>query len=264
MKILFWNTYRNININKYIVYLVDRYEVDVVLLAEYNGKIDELDDLLFNSNQQLIRYNTVGCNRIKFWCNYHDVNQGSQNVYHTLQVLNQKIIICGIHLFSDLHGNKSDERLEVIKEIKYDINKLKQITDINKVIIIGDFNEMPYDKGCLNANGFHGLSVLNYTDKNTRKVNGRQYEKYYNPMWNLFGNFDYPPGTYYSFQSSLRSPMWYMFDQVLLSQEVIPFFKKESLKIITSGLKTENGHPNKKISDHFPILVEIEESILNG
>lgn len=163
-----------------------------------------------------------------------------------------------------MHGNKSDERLEVIKEIKYDINKQKQNTDTNKVIIIGDFNEMPYDKGCLNANGFHGLPVLSFEDKKTRKVNGKNYEKYYNPMWNFFGNFDYPPGTYYSFQSSLHAPMWYIFDQVLISQEVIPFFKKESLKIITNGLKNKNGQPNKKISDHFPILIEIEESVLNG
>lgn len=47
MKILFWNTYRNNKINKYIVDLVDKYEIDVLLIAEYTGKIDELDDLLF-------------------------------------------------------------------------------------------------------------------------------------------------------------------------------------------------------------------------
>lgn len=47
MKILFWNTYRNNKINKHIVDLVDRYEIDVLLIAEYTGKIDELDDLLF-------------------------------------------------------------------------------------------------------------------------------------------------------------------------------------------------------------------------
>ena len=102
-------------------------------------------------------------------------------------------------------------------------------------------------------------------DKITRKVNGTEYTKYYNPMWNFFGDFNYPPGTYYySNNSSLYSPMWYIFDQVLISKEVIPFFRKESLEIITKGLANKNGHPNKKISDHFPIVLEIKEEILYG
>ena len=57
--------------------------------------------------------------------------------------------------------------------------------------------------------------------------------------------------------------MWYMHDQVIISQEVLPIFIKEKLKIITtcsySDLKNINQHPNKKISDHFPIMCEIRD-----
>ena len=117
---------------------------------------------------------------------------------------------------------------------------------------------MPYGRGCLNANGFHGLPALNISDKPTRTVNEIEYRKFYNPMWNLMGDFDYPPGTFYVNQSKLHSPMWYMLDQVIISQDVLPIFNKDSLKIITAcsyaDLVDDSKHPNRKISDHFPIM----------
>ena len=77
------------------------------------------------------------------------------------------------------------------------------------------------------------------------------------------GDFDYPPGTFYVNQSKLHSPMWYMLDQVIISQDVLPIFNKDSLKIITAcsyaDLVDDSKHPNRKISDHFPIMREIED-----
>lgn len=69
MKILFWNTYRNKNINNYVLKLVEKYDVDILLLAEYKGNLEDLDSLLIYSNQKLERCNTVGCNRIEMWSN---------------------------------------------------------------------------------------------------------------------------------------------------------------------------------------------------
>ena len=166
-------------------------------------------------------------------------------------------------MITDLHGDHSDERLSIAQQIMYDIQKTEEEIKSHKTILIGDMNEMPYGKSCLNANGFHGLPEFNASDKLTRTVNKREYRKFYNPMWNLFGDFSYPPGTYYLNQSKLHSPMWYMLDQVIISKEVLPLFSKEYLKIITScsysDLNDTRGRPNKKISDHFPIICEIRE-----
>lgn len=86
-------------------------------------------------------------------------------------------------------------------------------------------------------------------------------------MWNFFGNFSHPPGTYYSNQSKLSSPMWYMYDQVIISQEVLPWFRHSSLKIITAtkmfSLMDKKGCPNKEISDHFPIVCEIDNQMFS-
>lgn len=263
MKILFWNTNRNRNINQYIMYLVQEYDIDVLVVAEYGADKNELCGLLREGQQYLKECNTYGCKRIDCWSDYANIEMGRQNDYHSIQIIKNKYILCSIHLPSDLHGDYSEERLAKIQEIMYDIKETEHEINSQKTIIIGDFNEMPYSKGCLNANGFHGLPVLSVKDKPTRKVDNVEYRKFYNPMWNLMGDFSYPPGTYYYNQSRLHSPMWYMLDQIIMSKEMLPFFVKESLKIITScsyvNLMNDRGHPDKSISDHFPIMCEIKD-----
>lgn len=170
-------------------------------------------------------------------------------------------MLCCVHLFSDLHGTYEDDRLQEIQQITHDISETESKIKSRKTIIIGDFNEMPYDKGCLNANGFHGLPSLRLEDKSTRIVRNKEYRKFYNPMWNLMGDFHHPPGTYFLNKAQLYSPMWYMLDQVIISKDIVPLFKKDSLEIITrcsySELMDSQGRPDKRISDHFPIICEI-------
>ena len=263
MKILFWNTNRNPNINMYLLSLVQDNKIEMLITAEYTSDDKELVSLFKQNDIGLMPCNTIGCERLKMWCNYIDVEAANQQKYYSIQIVNRDIIVCSIHLPSDLHGEYSDERFAIIRQIMADINQLKDSIGTDKVIIIGDMNEMPYGKGCLNADGFHGLPALNITDKATRTVNGMEYPKYYNPMWSLMGDYSYPPGTYYLNASKLNSPVWYMLDQVIISKELIPKFKRESLKIVTScsfsDFKNENNIPNKHISDHFPIICEIDD-----
>lgn len=260
MRILFWNTKNNENINSYVVNLVRDYNIDVLIMAEYNADKENLSTLFEENHQDLVSCNTSGCERISIWSNYIEVDSGIQDKYYSIQIFCGKYILCCVHLMSDLHSDSSDERLAKTQQIMYDIRKTEEEINSQNTIIIGDFNEMPYGKGCLSANGFHGLPMLSIKDKATRVVNGVEYRKYYNPMWNLFGDFSYPPGTYYLNKSALYSPMWYMLDQVIISKDILPLFRKESLKIITScsdmDLTDKYQHPNKQISDHFPIMCE--------
>lgn len=264
MRILFWNTHRNTNINKYIVSLIRDYDIDMLAMAEYYADNGELKMLLEQNHQRFVPCYTEGCSRIDVWSRYARIEPGCQNTYHSIQIIKDRYILCCVHLMSDMHGDRSDERFEKIQEIMYDIKQTERSIDSHDTIIIGDFNEMPYDKGCLNANGFHGLPVLGMMDPPTRRVSGTEYRKFYNPMWNFMGDFSYPPGTYYLNQSKLYSPMWYMPDQVIVSKDILPLFKKESLRIITScsysDLMDGNQHPNPNISDYFPLLCEIADN----
>ena len=267
MKLLFWNTYGNKKINPYIEGIVDDSDADLLVLSEYQADKKELSIALSEGRQQLVESNTIGCDRINIWGNYMDIEAGIQSKYYSVQIINNKVILCGIHLVSDLHGDRSQERLAIIQDMMYEVKKIEEKLQTHYIIIMGDMNEMPYESGCLNANGFHGLPVLSIDDRPSRMVNDIEYRKFYNPMWNFFGNFAHPPGTYYSNQSKLSSPMWYMYDQVIISQEVLPWFRHSSLKIITatkmSSLMDKKGCPNKEISDHFPIVCEIDNQMFS-
>lgn len=260
MKMLFWNTHRNSNINSFILELVEQNKIDILILSEYAGNLEELSKYLMQSKKRLCKWNSSGCNRIQIWGNYVDVEPGEQNKYFSIQIVNDKYIICGVHMYSDLNGERFDERTSLAEEIRYAIKNAREKLNSNDVIIIGDMNESPYEKACLSAKGFHALPALKISDNNSRIIYEKEYEKMYNPMWNLFGDFEYPPGTYYRSDSKMYNPCWYMLDQVIISQSMIPFMIKEELKIIVKcknkPLYTKNGYPNSNISDHFPIVCE--------
>lgn len=262
MKIMFWNTHRNNSINSYIIELVEHNEIDVLVLAEYTSDTSELNNLLKQSNKRLFKWNTYGCERIQMWGNYVDVTPAEQNKYFSIQIINKKYIICGIHMYSDLNREHYDERISLAEEIKCSIQQVRNQLNSENVIVIGDMNESPYDKSCLSAKGFHALPSLKMSDRSSRKIYKKDYEKMYNPMWNLFGDFEYPPGTYYRAESKLYNPCWYMLDQIIVSKSMIPLIVRKSLKIITEcgkeSLYTKQKYPNANISDHFPIMCEFD------
>lgn len=123
MKILFWNTNRNKNINEYVANLVRDYSIDVLILAEYASDKSKLQELFEEYNQTLIEGNTFGCDRINIWSNYADIQPGIQENYYSIQVLQGKYIICCVHLITDLHGDYGEERLAIIQQIMHEIKK---------------------------------------------------------------------------------------------------------------------------------------------
>lgn len=54
MRILFWNTHRNVDINSYILDIVNQNEIDVLVLAEYMAEINELNDNLKQCKKRLL------------------------------------------------------------------------------------------------------------------------------------------------------------------------------------------------------------------
>ena len=86
---------------------------------------------------------------------------------------------------------------------------------------------------------------------------------FYNPMWNLLGDFQQPYGTYYYSGSNPVNTYWNIYDQVIIRPALRKRFVNDSLIIIqetkTRYLLDRNGHPDKKFSDHLPIVFEIKE-----
>lgn len=111
--------------------------------------------------------------------------------------------------------------------------------------------------------GFHGIPIADEAQKISRTIFGTKYKMFYNPMWNLLGDFSYPPGTYYYRGSKEKNEFWNIFDQVIVRPQLRSRFVDKELKIITKAqgvsLVTQNQQPNEKISDHLPIVFQLTE-----
>lgn len=147
----------------------------------------------------------------------------------------------------------------IVEEIQIQEEKL----GIEKTIIVGDINENPYETGCLGASGFHGIPVYKDTMKKYRVIMDESFKMFYNPMWNLLGDFSFPPGTYYYSGNEVENSFWNVYDQVMIRPCLRGQFVDDELKILCETKKRKlidaNNHPDKKISDHLPIVFEIME-----
>ena len=128
MKILFWNTHGNQNINNYVASLSVDYDVDILILEEYEDNKTDLGNIL--RERKLIARSTIGCDRIEIWSSYVDVEQGFQDPYYSIQIIKNEYIICCVHLPSDLHGDYSEERFGIIQQMMKEIQKVEEVFEI--------------------------------------------------------------------------------------------------------------------------------------
>ena len=262
MRFLFCNTHNTKDINKILCSIIVEQKSNIVILAEYE---DIIEDLLYNLDLNGVRMNvypSVGCERITILGNTKNVRQSRQSRYYSIQIVDDDLLLCGVHLPSQMW---TDERTQTLafQSVVHDIELAEKESGIDKTVVVGDFNQNPYDDGCLGAFGFHGIPVADEAQKISRVIYDTEYKMFYNPMWNLLGDFNYPPGTYYYRGNKEKNEFWNIFDQVIVRPRLRSNFVDKELKIITKtqtvSLVTQNQHPNKEISDHLPIVFQLME-----
>ncbi len=266
MRIAFWNTHKSKKINEIVSDIICENKIDIMVLAEYEDDSHQLLQSLCQKGIGAEQYMTFGCERIVMFGSIKRIIPASQNKYYSIQLIDKKYILCGMHLPSQVYANHQDRRNIVIDTILQDINELEDEVGCDHTIILGDLNENPYESGCLAADKFHGVPSGDDARKGMRNVMGKTFKMFYNPMWNLFGDFEYPPGTCYYNGSSPKNSFWNIYDQVMIRPRLRDQFVEKSLKILTEtkkdSLVDQYRHPRRDISDHLPVVFEIKEGKL--
>lgn len=264
MKYLFWNTHKNEKINSVLCDLIIENGISIVVLAEYVADLDELIELLDINGISMQQYPTIGCDRIHI---LGEVGLCVETHLHadrwSIQVLNSEIILCCVHLNSQIYSDNAEKREMDIEQIVGDIQRCESELITKNTIIVGDFNVNPYDKSCISARYFHAIPVYEESKRESRIVSGKETYMFYNPMWNFFGDFHEPYGTYYHGSSDTINPYWNVYDQVIIRPALRKRFVDKSLRIITETVQTSlldgKRHPDREISDHLPLVFEIKE-----
>ena len=193
LRICFWNTNKNIEINKYIVDIMCENNVDIFVLAEYTADFEKLQLQLRNCKYETEKSITVGCDRITILKRKYNMEPGFQNKYCSLQIIDNKYILTCLHLPSKIYAERLKKDI-AIRRIIEEIQRYEKLLKIDKTIIVGDVNENPYETGCLGADRFHGIPVYQDAMRKYRTIMDERFEMFYNPMWNLLGDFSFPPG----------------------------------------------------------------------
>lgn len=266
-KILFWNIQKH-SIENIVAELAHEYDVNILALAE--SSLDEETILCELNDRQPKIYNRIDklSERIKIYSTYPaEYFEPIWDDRHiSIRQLNlpasDSVLLVAAHLPSKLYNEAVDQG-DYCKVISDRINVEQDKVGHSRTIVFGDFNMNPFESGLISAAGFHALMDKRIVSIGSRRIQDIDYKFFYNPMWNKFGdNQDEPPGTYYYNTGTFNNYFWNMFDQVLLSSDVVPKFNYDSLSIISKvgerSLLTDEGRPNKQFaSDHLPIFFEL-------
>lgn len=262
MVIAFWNVNRKKN-NKIVAQLVTERFVDILVLIEYKEDYKELVQLLkqlddrYSCSFRNVASDILVISRVK-------TEPALMGEFFSTYQIDDKFMMCAVHFPSRLYRDNAD-RVFKANQLKKDLYSIRKEIQCQPLIILGDFNDDPYNEMVGSALGFDGFPDKYDVRKGCRISNGISSEMLYNPMWNCMGDFNHPPGTYYKSEGKAFETRWHMWDQLLLSQEIMNKLVPESLEIVVQigdeKLAKSNGQPNKKISDHFPVAFTLKEDI---
>lgn len=271
MNIGFWNLNKN-DISDQIVQLTIENELDIICIAEVSSDsliIDIITKYRRIKKEELyhihnIKDKVIVLSRLKpsLFLDISSTYQSKRLISFKLEIKNKIILnLVFIHFHSKNNWSDISLAMECVT-IASAIRNIESLTNSDNTILIGDFNMNPFESGLISTTGLNTVSDKTFLEsKKSRIVDETNYNFFYNPMWNFFGDNNKVRGTYYYRSSGNISYEWNMFDQILIRPSLIRYIDENSINIIsrigTENLLSEYNRPNKKISDHLPIAIKL-------
>lgn len=266
-QIIFWNVNKK-DLTNFVCSITASNNADVVVLIENSVSIEETLQALKTNVSEDFYIPTVIDKSKRFHCfcrnsklDLSETHSELRTSVRKLQLGRYKVLLALLH-GGDIRNNDAETRQSDAEELASQMRFLQKDKGIEKLILLGDFNMNPFDRGMNLARGLNAMMTKVCVQSGYRIRHNKQYDFYYNPMWSFFGdNTDGPAGTIYN-TSNQGLYGWSMLDQVIIHHSIVGLFHK--VKILTEAgtesLMNKKGHPNTKIaSDHFPILVSFKE-----
>jgi exonuclease III len=137
----------------------------------------------------------------------------------------ESLLYVAIHFPSKLFQNEFEQFQNAINYKKYITSRGEEYG--NKILIAGDFNMAPFEKGMTEPMGFFAFQNNNDVRSEIEHVLGSRQLSFYNPCWRLLGDYNQKTrkfrngGSFYYEKSSKRSSKtWHLFDQIIFTKKV--------------------------------------------
>ncbi|SEK87506.1 Endonuclease/Exonuclease/phosphatase family protein [Chitinophaga rupis] len=265
MNICFWNL-NNQDLTDLLYDLVEEQNIDLLFLAECDLKPGDVLRKLNRSNNAFYFCAGINCDKIQIYTRFKDSLLGllsetrritARDLYSP--VLNNSITLLCLHLPSKVNWT-GDDQAAYLLGVKSFIDSVESLVGHKRTVVFGDFNMHPFEHGLVQNTGFHTTMEKAIAKRLSRKVDGIDYDFFYNPMWSFLGDLGRGEvsGTHYYSPAKPISYHWNLFDQVIMRPELIDYFDDDYLDIITAikgtRLLTKAGIIDAKhFSDHLPI-----------
>lgn len=168
-----------------------------------------------------------------------------------------------VHLTAPINADDtSGLQTAVARELREAVKEREFLRSNSATIAIGDFNMSPYSRGMTDPTTLNAAACRTAAKK-TRTVRHRQYNYFFNPMWEILGSrtADQQPGSFYNRYDN-SAIFWHLYDQVLVRPELVDRVVPDSLRVMTTAgnfsLLTSRGTIDPRFSDHLPIAISLE------
>ncbi len=263
INLLFWNLAKN-SIDNYVVDIVEENDIDIGVFAEYSGS--NVNSISAKLKGKYAFYEGMGvCDKIiliaKSKFDIQVRREQSRYIIYSVQNDIESFIVVGIHLQDNLHSDEEDRKI-VIRDLVSDICEQERMLSHSNTIVVGDFNSNPFDNELIQKDAFNAVlfkELILKTEYVT--IDKRRYRRFYNPMLNYISEDNLNYGSFY-YSNGTRALYWYCYDQVLLRKSLVNHLISVSYcKLINGKRLLKDVSPNKKISDHLPLIVKLERRI---
>ncbi len=252
MNVGYWNINKKNNkeILVYILSFLTELNLDLLFISEYeNINFDEFKESIINNDYEIKE--GLSCKKVimikKNNLDYNIVTDSKRFIISKSQ--NQKMTIASLHLQSNPNSNSS-ERGDTMHDLYEDLTSDEKIFD--KVILLGDFNCLPTDEELVKRGKIRSIPF-----KEEVRRSDEQY-MFYNPILLMLNEKSRDYGSF-RYTGSYNSIIWFPFDQVMVSRELIDRIDNVMYlkKVGNLDLVNDNGYPN--VSDHLPLFFTILE-----
>lgn len=254
-----------------IVDIVLENDCHIIVLAEFNAQTTGLCNKLSLIDRDFRERKAIADTRVKILadnCLTSAIIRDSRYyVIHEFSFIDYHFLLGGVHFPSKLCAEEEDiqvvgrDFIDAVKEAEREVGH-------DKVAMIGDFNSNPFENIMVGFDYIHAIFDASTVEQTrSRELYGKRNPLFYNPMWNLLGDTNYPKGSYYSDSGKSYKLYWNVFDQVILSAGFMKAYTRKSLKIIAKTnnncLLNQKDKPDKEnYSDHLPVYFSLTEDLL--
>lgn len=207
------------------------------------------------------------CTKIKVFTQFPERHclpvHGAGDARYTVRQINlpnrTPLLLIAAH-FPDKTHTSEFSRNSYCQEVARNIQIAEHAFGHQRTVVVGDLNMNPYEAGI--TGGLRAVMTRLLAQKG-RDRETQMDTRFYNPMWQHFGEANgTPAGTYYRVGTE-DEHFWNIYDQVLVRPALLPHFQDSSVRILASTghspLLTREGVPRREaISDHLPVLFRLD------